>query len=235
MTLTFFPFEKLPSMLTMLQFTFRLFEFTSFFFAFVAAINYGILIKNFNLKDISVLSIIIALLLIPYKDKLDFNIKYDEKSLLNPVPLTSETGRVHAGMASMEYMPSKMFNNLEYFANRKDEPIILEEDGKKLGGSSQAQIVSYIKNGSNMKLELANIQDNTIIELPYTYYLGYRIYVNGEEIKYTESDNGFVQINLSKNDNAVVEVKYIGTNEMIIAVVCSTITLLALIIIEAKR
>ena len=248
MTLTIFPFEKLPNMLTMLQFTFRLFEFTSFFFAIVAAINYGLLIKNFSLKDILVLSTIIILLLIPYKDKLDFNTKYDENNLINPVPLTSQTGRVHAGMASMEYMPSKMFNNLNYVINRKDEPIILKENGKEIAQynlstqenlqiqeNSLTQIVSYSKNGSNMNMELSNVQENTTIELPYTYYLGYRIYVNGEEIKYTESNNGFIQIKLDKNDNAVVEVKYLGTNEMLTAFAVSVISLVILIIIEIKK
>lgn len=260
MTLTIFPFEKLPNMLTMLQFTFRLFEFTSFFFAIVAAINYGLLIKNFNLKDILVLSTIIILPLIPYKDKLDFDTKYDENNLINPVPLTSQTGRVHAGMASMEYMPSKMFNNLNYVINRKDEPIILKENGKEIAQYNlptqeylqtqenlqiqeysqtqedlQIQIVSYSKNGTNMNMELKNVQENTTIELPYTYYLGYRIYVNGEEIKYTESDNGFIQIKLDKNDNAVVEVKYLGTNEMLTAFAISVISLVLLIIIEIKK
>ena len=45
MSLNIFPFEKLPSFLTMIQFTFRLLEFTAFFFAIIAAINYGTLIK----------------------------------------------------------------------------------------------------------------------------------------------------------------------------------------------
>ena len=52
MTLTFFPFEKLPSIFKMIQFTFRLYEFTAFFFAFVAGINYGIIIKNFKIFDV---------------------------------------------------------------------------------------------------------------------------------------------------------------------------------------
>lgn len=239
MTLTLFPFEKLPNMLTMIQFTFRLFEFTSFFFAVVAGINYGLLIKNFGLKDISVLTIIMVLLLIPYKYKLDFNIKYDENNLISPVPLSSETGRVHAGMASMEYMPSKMFNNLDYVINRKDEPIILEENGQKINQSNlQAKIVSYNKNGTNMKLELENVQEDTIIELPYTYYLGYRIYVNGEEIEYTESDNGFIQIKINEqqtNDEiSVITVKYLGTNAMIISVILSIITYVILLIVKLK-
>ena len=67
MTLTIFPFEKLPKALTMLQFTFRLITFTSFFFAFIVAVNFGVLIKNFKTLDVIVLLTISILLLVPYK------------------------------------------------------------------------------------------------------------------------------------------------------------------------
>ena len=71
MTLKIFPFEKLPNILTMIQFTFRLFEFTSIFFAFVAAVNYGVLIKEFKIRDVIILTVITSLLLTVYKNKID--------------------------------------------------------------------------------------------------------------------------------------------------------------------
>ena len=50
MSMKWFPFEKLPSLLTMLQFSFRMLEFSSFFFSIVVAINYTTVIKNFKMK-----------------------------------------------------------------------------------------------------------------------------------------------------------------------------------------
>ena len=240
MTLTFFPFEKLPSIFKMIQFTFRLYEFTAFFFAFVAGINYGIIIKKFKISDVIVLAVISTLLLIPYKSKLEYELSTNEDRLIEGVRVTENTGRVHAGMASMEYLPSKAFKVLNtYIANRKDEPIIM---------SGEAEILNYNKNGTNLEFELANMKskkeaDNQnnkteaelTIELPYIYYLGYRVYANGGEIEYAESDNGFVQIKINPalyEQNVKINVRYTGTNEMIVASAISIIS--AMIIVVSK-
>lgn len=225
MTLSIFPFEKLPQVLTMLQFTFRLFTFTSFFFAFVVATNFAILIKNFKTLDIVVLLTISILLLVPYKSKLDFNLKDNEERLINGVRVTENTGRVHAGMASMEYLPTKAFKNLKYIANRKDEVIVLDND--------EAVISDYTKQDSNMNCRISNINKETTIELPYIYYLGYRIYANGQEIKYTESDNGLIQINIAKDSQ--IKVKYLGTNEMLISYAISIISFATIIVLNHKN
>lgn len=225
MTLSIFPFEKLPQALTMLQFTFRLFTFTSFFFAFVVATNFAILIKNFKTLDIVVLLTISILLLVPYKSKLDFNLKDNEERLINGVRITENTGRVHAGMASMEYLPTKAFKNLKYIANRKDEVIVLDND--------EAVISDYTKQASNMNCKISNINKETTIELPYIYYLGYRVYANGQEIKYTESDNGLIQINIAQDSQ--IKVKYLGTNEMLISYAVSIISFATIIVLNHKN
>ena len=231
MTLTFFPFEKLPSVFKMIQFTFRLYEFTAFFFAFVAGINYGIIIKNFKIFDVIVLAVISTLLLIPYNSKLEYELSTNEDRLIEGVRVTENTGRVHAGMASMEYLPSKAFKVLNtYIANRKDEPIIM---------SGEAEILNYNKNGTNLEFELTNMKNEQeaelTIELPYIYYLGYRMYVNGSEIEYTESDNGFVQIKINPalyEQNVKINMKYTGTNEMIVASVISIVSAMIIVISE---
>lgn len=225
MTLSIFPFERLPQALTMLQFTFRLFTFTSFFFAFVVATNFAMLIKNFKAFDIVVLLTISVLLLVPYKSKLYFNLQENEERLINGVRVTENTGRVHAGMASMEYLPTKAFKNLKHIANRKDEVIVLDND--------EAVISDYTKQNSNMNCRISNINKETTIELPYIYYLGYRVYANGQEIKYTESDNGLIQINIAKDSQ--IKVKYLGTNEMLISYAISIISFATIIVLNHKN
>lgn len=225
MTLSIFPFEKLPQALTMLQFTFRLFTFTSFFFAFVVATNFAILIKNFKTLDIVVLLTISILLLVPYKSKLYFNLQENEERLINGVRVTENTGRVHAGMASMEYLPTKAFKNLKHIANRKDEVIVLDND--------EAVISDYTKQSSNMNCKILNVKKETTIELPYIYYLGYRVYANGQEIKYTESDNGLIQINIAQDSQ--IKVKYLGTNAMLISYAISIISFATIIVLNHKN
>lgn len=274
MTLKIFPFEKLPGTFTMIQFTFRLFEFTSFFFAIISAVNFWILIKNFNIRDVIIISLIACLLTTIYGKKISYEKKYDEKDFIEPRRVTKDVGRINAGMASFEYLPSKAFNCLKtYIADREDVPIILNNS------DNQITISDYEKNGSNMKMkilkaspelangtdkvyevseELTNEEDtiseanqddesskaNTTsedieIELPYIYYLGYRVKIDGKEVKYTESEHGFVQINVDKelNEKAEITVKYLGTNEMIIAFAVSLVSTVsyAIFTITAKR
>lgn len=274
MTLKIFPFEKLPGTFTMIQFTFRLFEFTSFFFAIISAVNFWILIKNFNIRDVIIISLIACLLTTIYGKKISYEKKYDEKDFIEPRRVTKDVGRINAGMASFEYLPSKAFNCLKtYIADREDVPIILNNS------DNQIIISDYEKNGSNMKMkilkaspelangtdkvyevseELTNEEDtiseanqddesskaNTTsedieIELPYIYYLGYRVKIDGKEVKYTESEHGFVQINVDKelNEEAKITVKYLGTNEMIIAFAVSLVSTVsyAIFTITAKR
>ena len=274
MTLKIFPFEKLPGAFTMIQFTFRLFEFTSFFFAIISAVNFWILIKNFNIRDVIIISLIACLLTTIYGKKISYEKKYDEKDFIEPRRVTKDVGRINAGMASFEYLPSKAFNCLKtYIADREDVPIILNNS------DNQITISDYEKNGSNMKMkilkaspelangtdkvyevseELTNEEDtiseanqddesskaNTTsedieIELPYIYYLGYRVKIDGKEVKYTESKHGFVQINIDKelNEEAEITVKYLGTNEMIIAFAVSLVSTVnyAIFTITAKR
>lgn len=274
MTLKIFPFEKLPGTFTMIQFTFRLFEFTSFFFAIISAVNFWILIKNFNIRDVIIISLIACLLTTIYGKKISYEKKYDEKDFIEPRRVTKDVGRINAGMASFEYLPSKAFNCLKaYIADREDVPIILNNS------DNQITISDYEKNGSNMKMkilkaspelangtdkvyevseELTNEEDtiseanqddesskaNTTsedieIELPYIYYLGYRVKIDGKEVKYTESEHGFVQINVDKelNEEAEITVEYLGTNEMIIAFAVSLVSTVsyAIFTITAKR
>lgn len=229
MTLTIFPFEKLPKIFTMLQFSFRLLEFSAFFLSFVAAVNYGMLIKNFKKTDVIILITISMLLMVPYINMLHYDKTNNEDELINPRRVTTQTGRVHAGMASLEYLPSKAFNCLKtYVAKREDEPIILN--------SSNFEMKSYIKNGSNMQVTFeknstASEYTKIDIELPYIYYLGYRVKLNGKNIKYMESENGFVLIKAdSENDEINIEVKYTGTNLMIISFFVSICTVGLLIV-----
>lgn len=233
MTLKCFPFEKLPSILKMLQFSFRMLEFSSFFFSIVVAINYIIIIKDFKKRDLLVLTFILILLTIPFTRNISYVENINESKLWPAVTVTEKTGRVHAGCASFEYLPSKAFENLEYIKTRKNRVYILEGSG---------EINSEQKNGTNMKFQILNTTENTILELPYIYYLGYEVYIetNGEQTKIDilESENGFISIKLKNEvETGNVSIKYIGTNIMKISMIISIISFTTIIIyyVKAKR
>lgn len=225
-SLRIFPFEKMPSILKMIQFTFRLLEFSSFFFVFIVAVNYSVVIKDFQMKDVIVLSTICILLVIPYVRRIDFKKDWEESDLWPSVAVTDYTGRVHAGCATFEYLPSKAFENLDYIKHRENTIYIL---------NGYANIEYENKSGSEMEFYVSEIKDNTILELPYIYYLGYDVICqneNGEEkIDISESENGFVQINLQEENTGKIIVKYTGTLLMKISYIISFITLIAIIVI----
>lgn len=224
MSLRFFPFEKLPAILKMIQFTFRLLEFSSFFFAFVAATNYSLLIKNFKAKDVFVLGLITLLLIVPLKKNLDYDKTWSEEKLWPAFEVNDYTGRIHAGCATFEYLPSKAFNNLDYIKHRENRVYVL---------SGNAVVENEEKDGTNMEFTVSNMEENTVIELPYIFYLGYGGEITnttGETIKIDtfESDNGFVAVNLP--ETAIkVNVQYEGTVLMKVSYMISFATVIGII------
>lgn len=226
MSLRFFPFEKLPAILKMIQFTFRLLEFSSFFFAFVAATNYSLLIKNFGMKDVFVLGLIAFLLIVPLKKNLDYEKTWSEEKLWPAFEVNEYTGRIHAGCATFEYLPSKAFNNLDYIKHRENRVYVL---------SGNAVVENEEKAGTNMEFTVSDIEENTIVELPYIFYLGYKVEVTNEisetlKIDTFESANGFVAVNLPKNV-VKVNVKYEGTMLMKVSYIISFLTVIGLVML----
>lgn len=62
-----------------------------------------------------------------------------------------------------------------------------------------------------MQFTIEGNNTGIVLELPYIYYLGYNIQLNGENIEYKESNNGFIMINIPINCNGDVKVTYSGT------------------------
>lgn len=154
MTLKIFPFEHMPSILKMIQFTFRLLEFSSFFFSIVAAINICALSKKIEAKEIIILLVVTMILTIPLKTHLRVLKNYDESKLWPAVQVTQNTGRVHAGCASFEYLPSKAFENRSYIETREQNVIVLNEN-------SSCKIENEVKNGSKMSFDVKYVLKET--------------------------------------------------------------------------
>ncbi len=154
MTLKIFPFEYMPSILKMIQFTFRLLEFSSFFFSIISAINIVTLSKKIEIKEIIILLVAITVLTIPLKSHLRTLENYDESKLWPAVEVNENTGRVHAGLASFEYLPTKAFENRSYIETRGQNVIALNEN-------SSCQIENEVKNGVKMSFDVKYVLEET--------------------------------------------------------------------------
>ncbi len=154
MTLKIFPFEYMPSILKMIQFTFRLLEFSSFFFSIIAAINIVTLSKKIETKEIMILLVVIMILTIPLKSHIRILENYDEAKLWPAVEVNENTGRVHSGCASFEYLPTKAFENRRYIETRTQNVIVID-------ANSSCRIENEVKNGSKMSFDVKYILEET--------------------------------------------------------------------------
>lgn len=213
MSLRIFPFEYLPDFLKMIQFTWRMHEFASFFLSIVAGITISIFIKENNNRLFLVsIFIIINWLVLMLSLNCYTNETFKEEQFLQPVPVDSSTGRVHAGCATFEYLPKKAFSNLDYLKQRSKHAIILD---------GIASIQYEEKEGTKMSFKVNNIDATSSlkIELPYIYYLGYNAKVTDENgnvsnLEIRESDKGFCMIEIFNMKSCEVKIDYTGTNLM---------------------
>ena len=227
MTLKIFPFEKLPDTLRMIQFTFRLLEFTSFFIAFIVAVNAGKLIKNIKNNHVIAILIINMILSLFFNTHLYYTNNLNEEKLIPAVPVTEKTGRVHAGCASFEYLPTKAFENRSYIETRSNDVIVI---------SGEAEITNAEKDKSKMNFNVT-VNEEANLELPYIYYPGYtvRIEKSNKTLETFETDKGFVGVKVSNLNNEKVNVQYTGTTIMKISKVVSVLGICLLVTLILKN
>lgn len=80
-----------------------------------------------------------------------------------------------------------------------------------------------------MHFTIEGEKSEVTVELPYIYYLGYNVYVNGQKVEYQESDNGFIMINITLDGTKTIELNYTGTKLEKITFVISIVSSLGFI------
>ena len=124
--------------------------------------------------------------------------------------------------SNFEYFPTNARKNMDYIEKREDKAIILE---------GNATIENENKKGTNMTFDITeNSSENLKIELPYIYYIGYNVKLNDEEITITETENGFLEINIPEQKTGTIKVEYTGTTVMNVTKIISIFSTLIFII-----
>lgn len=206
----------MPKILTTLQFAWRMLAFFEFALSIICAINlyYFITIVSKQKEKIYNLAFILSIVLITTSmAKINYNYSYeDQKSLTDEEYEQSlyENDKISIWSINRDYLPVKMKTNKlgeSYVDSRTDNVYVLDGD---------ATISDEVKQGLNLEFNIQNYNANTILELPYIYYLGYTVTIeqngNTEEIQTFESDNGMLAVKTYKDiEDAHVSVKYTGT------------------------
>jgi hypothetical protein len=227
MTLKIFPFEYFPSFLKMIQFVWRMMEFASFFFSCIAGIGFASFMNNHKTKEIFVVIFLVAYVSVSaIQAKTTVETPFNEENYLSAVPVTQYTGRVHAGLASFEYLPQKAFENRQYIEQREDTVIVL---------TGEADISEEEKENTNLTFKVSNVEENTTLELPYIFYKGYSAKLEKSDGTYInldveESENGFCMVSLANIEEGTISVAYTGTTLMKVSYVLTFIGFIFLII-----
>ena len=217
MSTKYFPWKILPDKLSIIQFPWRMMMMSAFFLSVICSINIYLILKKFEVKDVVIIASIAVFYTIAFKGYL----QYDNLTNIEDISLGNISGRdfeVSVGLGKEEYLPKKAYDNRFYIATRDEYIDVLE---------GNAIIKDEEKNGNHF---IANIEsgdtDYSILELPYLYYPGYEVRLDGMITNTFETENGFIGIATLKNDKATLEVNYIGTSIMKKSLLISFISLI---------
>lgn len=227
MSTKLFPWGLFPDEVAMVQFAWRYLMISAFFMSVVCALNMYVLIKNFNFKDVIVIGIISILYVCAFIGYVSYS---DDIQDINHLSLGVMSGRereVVAGTAKAEYLPSKAYENRFYIASRENEAFVLK---------GKAAIDDQMKDGTNFTAKIQTYEaDYTLFELPYIYYPGYKVTLDGSPLKNIETENGFLGVAIGPNDDGLLEVSYQGTTLMNVTLFISIISLIGFVVFSWKK
>lgn len=213
-----FPFSKL----IFIQFPWRLLKFSSLFFA-IAGGYYLAQLINSNNRKIIIIVVLSAFLIITLKiDSFDYrtmtctdcNQNFDEETIAQNAPIGG----------GAEYLPSRIPSYM----------YIMERGNKIKKEFDENQLSNYQKKNGEITFDI-NIRRVDSLELPLTYYLGYKAVLNNHTIPLTQSENGLVQIPVDQS--GYVKVWYAGTivQKISIFITVLGVLLIILYIFQGKR
>lgn len=223
LTSNIFPWKWMPKIFAFVQFPYRFLFIAITLLSCIAAVNIEKVCIKINKRTLMLIISLIFIYIYPLINMATLDLNFDEK-IFSQIDKINENTENTAACAYFEYLPTKA--NIKYISNRENIALILE---------GNTEIISQEKNGSKMIITLKNTMQDTKIELPYIYYVGYQAKLNNNEIvELKESENGFLEIDLPQNTEGTIELKYTGTLIQKITVLISTITFIIFIIYSKK-
>ncbi len=244
----YFPWVYIPDILCKLQYSWRMLGFFIFFASFLCGVNLQLIIEKISkgltsqsvFVSVSILIMMICEILTinkfiqrdreivkeayKYKSFNAFSSVDDayEKTSIEDL----ERKEITHMKINREYLPTKAISLKEtYMKEREDKIYIL---------SGNAEIYDEQKNNNILNAEIKNIDENTIIELPYIYYPGYKITIETEageiiNLKSEESRNGYLSTTLVNIKEGRMKVEYIGTLVTKISYIISAVSFITFI------
>ncbi len=213
MATNLFQWSKIPKVFSIIQFPWRMLLFSTFLFSIIAGINICIFTKDLKNSGLFIIIMIILMYAGNYmSDIIKFKPDFDPSMIVQNTNISNVLGADGRCCGEYEYLPVKAKN--VYTQNRSKNVIVL---------SGNAKIENEEKNGPNLYFDITSNAEESTLELPYIYYLGYNIKLNGKEIDYQESEHGFISIKILKDEIGKIEVTYSGTK---VSKICTCISII---------
>lgn len=199
-----FSWDKMPKIFIFIQFPWRMLLYSTFLLSIIAGINIVKCIENRRFIKLKLFIIILMVVthcgfyisrvvILKYEHDISYVYKIEKVGKFNEFDWQC---------ANYEYLPINAVIANNYIQNRENNVVILY---------GNIQIENEKKERNNMQFSISNTYEESILELPYIYYLGYDIKLNEKEIDYQESENGFICITIPKGEEGTIKVKYTGT------------------------
>ena len=257
-----FPWTIMPKILTTLQFAWRMLAFFEFALSIMCAINLYYFVEMIAKDKENLYNVLFAIsivLIIVSMVKIDYNYSYeDEKKLSDEEYEAQIAEKTSIWSINRDYLPQKVDTKAlgkSYLDYRENKVYVLD---------GNATIINEKKKDLQLEFDIENYKANTILELPYVYYLGYKVTIeqkdnemetkmtntynetriikidkkSTENIQTFEFDNGMLAIRLNENiESAHITVKYTGTTVEKVSYLISAISIITFIgyVIYSKK
>lgn len=207
-----FPWDKMPNILQMIQFPWRLLSFVILCFSIIAGFIVFVFPKS-QQKLVIFMSVILLSLTGLYSIPTEN---------LSPPNLPSDMNEWGMG-AQHEYLPINAKENEDHLKSRGNDIVLIK-------GKANINVIN--NDIPNLKSQIELKSNKVTLELPRIYYLGYNIELITDKgiskVNYKENEKGMIEIVL--NDSGVLIVTYTGTKLDIICDIVSFASFICAII-----
>ena len=239
-----FPWTIMPGFMGVIQFSWRMLGFFLVFDSLICGINAYLVVKDIKHLTYFCSIIIIGIVMVlgtarTFKYYQKFDLTHDKMYESN-----TKQAVLNYNNVNKEYLPIKASNNMRYMLYRPNGLVLLDYDLNTDIMKNIDELVENpdVDNSNDVSFEISNeekhdltfvcdisgIEDRTKYELPFLYYPGYKVTLDGEEIETFESNNGFLSCAIDKDGH--VEAKYVGTKLEKVGYIVSGIGIILFII-----
>lgn len=191
-----FPF----SLLNFIQMPWRLFEFSSYFFAVAGGYYLSLLVTSNKRRVVVGLMVFISILMVLVNDSKIYKEVRCYNSIEGNIPLPPNGYH----MGGLEYLPAKV-----------PSADFIEQRGDSIARQhSETKISPILREKGLNTLGIETVRQE-VLELPLTYYKGYKAELNGKEISIAQSDNGLIQI--EPKESGKIKIFYNGTTLQVVS------------------